>query len=96
MADLKKLKGTGKKANRFGEPPAPEEASTTLEAPETAPAEPEAPKRKGRAKTGRTVSWGTKVAPDFPKRIKRAAFDADMPVNELLEKWLADHEEQNG
>lgn len=92
MADLKKLKTT--KANRFGVPPAPEEASATLDAPETAPAEPTTPKRNPR-RTGRTVSWGTKVAPDFPKRIKRAAFDADMPVNMLLEQWLEAHEKKN-
>ena len=97
MADLSKMKGTGKKpSNRFGAPPAPEEASSTLEAPETAPAEPEVSKRKARAKTGRTVSWGTKVAPDFPKRIKRAALHADKPVNELLEIWLAEFEESEG
>ena len=95
MADLKKLKGTGKKANRFGAPPTPEEVSTTLEAPESAPSNSNDPIRKGRAKTGRTVSWGTKVAPNFPRRIKKAAFDADMPINELLEKWLADHENKN-
>ena len=92
MADLSKMKGAAKRANRFGAPPNPEESSVTLEAPETAPAEPEAPKRKARAKTGRTVSWGTKVAPDFPKRMKRASLQADKPVNELLEIWLADFE----
>lgn len=91
MADLKKLKTT--KPNRFGAPPVPEEASSTLDAPETAPAEPTAHKRNPR-RTGRTVSWGTKVAPDFPKRIKRAAFDADLPVNVLLEQWLEAHEKR--
>lgn len=94
MANLKKLKGAGKKENRFGKPPAPDETSTTLEAPESAPAEPEAPKRNPR-RTGRTVSWGTKVAPDFPKRIKRAAFEADIPVNVLLEQWLEAHESES-
>lgn len=94
MADLSKMKGSGKKpSNRFGAPPAPEEASATLNAPETAPATPE---RKARAKTGRTMSWGTKVAPDFPKRIKRAALHADKPVNELLEVWLAEFEVSAG
>jgi len=95
MADLSKIKGTGKPKNRFGTPPEPEDKSTTLEAPETAPAEPEAPRQRGMPKTGRTKSWGTKVAPDFPKRIKRAALHADKPVNELLEEWLEQYENDN-
>jgi len=96
MANLKALKGTGKGTNRFGAPPAPEEASTTLEAPETAPAESEAPKRKARAKTNRTKSWGTSVTQDFPKRIKRVAMERELKAAELLEEWLEAEEKKLG
>jgi len=96
MANLKALKGTGKTAKRFGAPPPPEEASTTLDASDSAPAETETPKRKARAKTNRTKSWGTSVAHDFPKRIKRVAMERELKAAELLEEWLEAEEKKLG
>jgi len=87
MADLSKIKKTTKKP-RFGELPKADEKSTVLEAPEHAPAEPTPPARKARAKTNRTKRWGTTVAPDFPKRIKRVCAELELSQVELLERWL--------
>lgn len=95
MANLSKLKQTGKSKNRFGDLPAPDEKSTVLEAPENAPAQPlEAPQRKARAKTNRTRRWGTTVDPDFPKRIKRVCAELELSQVELLERWLEAEEKQ--
>lgn len=88
MADLSKIKQTSKSKNRFGDLPSPDEKSTTLEAPENAPAKLAKPERKARAKTNRTKRWGTTVAPDFPKRIKRLCAELELSQVELLERWL--------
>ena len=95
MADLSKIKTAAKTGkNRFGEPPAPEVNSATLEAPEAAPAE--TVKSKARAKTNRTTPWGTSVKDDLPKRKKRVAFERDLKMAELLEKWLEAEEKKLG
>lgn len=96
MADLKSLKGGGKGSkSRFGDLDPGDDAPSVLDAPESAPAEPSATKRKARAKTGRTKKWGTTVAPDFPQRLKMAAIKRDMSVVELLETWLEEEEKNN-
>lgn len=92
MADFSKIKQVRKNKSRFGDLPLPNEKSTVLEAPENGPAGPVEPKRKARAKTNRTKRWGTTVAPDFPKRIKRLCAELEVSQVELLERWLDDEE----
>jgi hypothetical protein len=94
MADLSKIKQSGKNRNRFGDLPSPGEKSTVLEAPENAPAEPVKAERKARAKTNRIKRWGTTVAPDFPKRIKRLCAELEVSQVELLERWLDEEEKK--
>lgn len=93
MADLKALKGKGK-ANRFGDLAPEDETPSVLEAPESAPAEPTPTKKGTRTKTGRTKTWGTTVAPDFPQRLKLAAIKRNMSQVELLEFWLEREEKE--
>ena len=92
MADLKALK---KVKGRFGDLTSTDEAPSVLEAPESAPAEPAPAQRRTRAKTGRTKTWGTTVAPDFPQRLKLAAIKRGMSQVELLEHWLEREEQEN-
>ncbi len=77
------------KKKRLGVPPALEDVSGTLEAPEHAPA---APERKARAKTGRIVQFGTKVTPEFDERFRGIAFRAKLKHSELLEEMLEAYE----
>ena len=86
MADLSKIKQSGRTKNRFGDLPSPSEKSETLAAPETAPAP------ASRPKSIRTKRWGTTVAPDFPKRMKLVCAHLDISQVELLERWLAEEE----
>ena len=78
------------KKKRLGAPPPLEDVSTTLAAPEHAPSSPA--ERKVRAKTGRTVPFGTKVTAEFDARFRTAAFHAKLKHSELLEEMLALYE----
>jgi hypothetical protein len=88
MADLSKLK-----KRLPGSAPPPEDASTTLQKPETAPARvAPAPKRlDGRTlrKTGRTVQFATRVSPEFDRRFRALAKRRGVLFTELLEEMLA-------
>lgn len=93
-----------KKKTRLGMPPLAEEASTTLDAPEHAPApvkketaieaqsKPVAPKSKerslSRSKTGRTVTFGTRVSQEFDDEFREVAFREKKKHVELLEAML--------
>ena len=80
------------KNRRFGAPPAIDEASTTLEQPEHAPAEPAV--KKARKKTGRTEPFGTRATPAFIRDVKRVAFEDGLKTAELLELMLEAYKEQ--
>jgi len=79
-----------KKRTRLGVPPEVDEASTTLEAPEHAPVGPksEAPRQKHRSKTGRTVTFGTRVSQEFDEAFRELAFREKKKHVELLEDML--------
>ena len=88
---------TKKRKTRLGEPPQASEASTTLEAPEHAPLIPkEQPlqsakktvRSKNRGKTGRTVTFGTRVSQEFDNEFRELAFREKMKHVELLEEML--------
>ncbi len=96
MADLSKLA-----KRRLGPPPAPDEASTTLSAPETAPAAPThveiKPKRHdGRRsrRTGRTIQFATRVSEAFDNRFRAIAERDGLLFTELLERSLEAYEKQ--
>ena len=80
-ADFSKIK-KGKK-NRFGDVPDPEESSSNLEAPETAPAEPV--KKEAKVKVKRTEPMNFKVTEEFKKEFKTAALENDQKLVEFLE-----------
>jgi hypothetical protein len=120
MANLERLK----RKNRLGAPPAPEEASSNIFAPEVAPAPTtptvdetitgehadEAttsvvsirPKHRqtkeqlidGRSlrKTGRTVSFATRVSPAFHQKLRRIAQRDNKLIVEVLEAALNAYE----
>ncbi|WP_040620580.1 hypothetical protein [Rhodovulum sp. PH10] len=98
MADLSKLK------KRLGPPPAMTETADILQAPETAPAAPEMPRRVGRGaedgrsarKTGRTVQFATRVSPEFDKRFRAVAKRDKLLMVDLLERSLEAYEKQRG
>ena len=75
------------KSRRFGVPPEIDDASTTLEQPEHAPAAPIV-KKLARKKTGRTEPFGTRTTAEFIKDIKRVAFEEELKMAELLELML--------
>ena len=81
-----------RKKTRFGT--LPDDASTTLEQPETAPAAPDEPKKKARKKTGRTVPFGTRVSEDFRTEFDRLAFEDKLKNVELLEAMMAAYKAQ--
>ena len=85
-------KPPAKPKNRFGAPPAIDEASTTLEQPEHAPADPEV--KKARKKTGRTEPFGTRATPAFIRDVKRVAFEDGLKTAELLELMLEAYKAQ--
>lgn len=92
MADLSKLK-----KNKLGSPPALDEASQNLAAPEVAPAAPpeEArPRRDGRSarKTHRTLPFATRVSPDFDSRLRDIAERDGLLLVEVLERALEAYE----
>lgn len=106
MADLSKLKSA--RRNPLGEPPAINEASNNLSAPEHAPAP--APvqraasnevhgqesyqRRDGRSarKTNRTLPFATRVSEDFDRRFRDIAERDGLLIVELLEKSLDAYE----
>lgn len=85
-----------KRKTRLGDPPLANEASSTLEAPEHAPVTPEEKpnkidvsiRAKNRRKTGRTVTFGTRVSQEFDDEFRELAFQEKMKHVELLEQML--------
>ena len=100
MADVSKLKQ--KPARRLGPPPAVDEASGNLSAPEVAPVAPSvaAPQVKARRdgrtlrRTGRTVTFATRVSPEFDERIRDIAEEKGLMLVEVLEQALAAYERE--
>lgn len=101
MADVSKIK----KLSRLGTPPAAEEASRNLAAPETAPAPPAVVgaldvenyrRRDGRAsrKTNRVLAFATRVSPEFDQRIRDIADRDGLKLVEVLELALEAYEAQ--
>ena len=79
---------------RFGAPPALEDTSGILAAPEVAPAAPEprsAPStaRKTRKKTGRTVLFSTRVSAEFDSEFRATAERDNLLLTRLLELSFA-------
>lgn len=102
MADVSKLKQ--KPARRLGPPPAVDEASENLSAPEVAPApvavaapQTTAPRRRdGRSmrRTGRTVTFATRVSQEFDDRIRDIAEEKGLMLVEVLERALEAYERE--
>ena len=97
MADVSKLKQ--KPARRLGTPPAVDEASDNLTAPEVAPAPVAAttPRRRdGRSmrRTGRTVTFATRVSQEFDDRIRDIAEAKGLMLVEVLERALDAYERE--
>jgi hypothetical protein len=75
----------------FGSPPAIEETTGILAAPEVAPAapEPEATRegegRRTRKKTGRTVLFSTRVSESFDREFRKVAEEDNLLLTRLLE-----------
>ena len=102
MADVSKLKQ--KPARRLGPPPAADEASENLSAPEVAPVAPAATtptaaahrRRDGRSlrRTGRTVTFATRVSPEFDERIRDIAEEKGLMLVEVLEQALAAYDRE--
>lgn len=105
MADVSKLKQ--KPARRLGLPPTVDEASDNLTAPEVAPVSPapvavaapqtHAPRRRdGRSmrKTGRTLTFATRVSPEFDERIRDIAEQEGLMLVEVLERALEAYERE--
>jgi hypothetical protein len=92
MVDVSKLKRRNLPA-----PPAPEEASMNLEAPEHAPARPVVPPNvriDGRSlrRSHRTIQFATRVSPEFDERIRAIAQRDGLLLVEVLEKALDAYE----
>lgn len=102
MADISKLKQTT--SRRLGPPPSIDEASKNLSAPEAAPSSVTAEtslqigtasrRRDGRSmrRTGRTVSFATRVSPEFDERIRKIAEKEGLLLVEVMEHALAAYE----
>jgi hypothetical protein len=93
MADASKFKAR----SRLGTPPAPEEASLNLRAPEAAPAA-QVPyvRRDARSmrRSHRTVAFATRVTPEFDTRIRDIAERDGLLLVEVLERALDAYEQQ--
>jgi hypothetical protein len=101
MADLSKIKRSS-----LGKPPALEEASQNLTAPETAPATPilQAQTGQGEAmrfydgrtarRSGRTLQFAPRISPDFDHKIRALANRDGLMLVELLERAVASYEKQ--
>ncbi len=86
---------------RFGTPPALDETSGILAAPEVAPAAPaphSAPTgdRKTRKKTGRTVLFSTRVSADFNREFRATAERDNLLLTRLLELSFDAYRKQRG
>lgn len=97
MADFSKL-NESKPKNRFGSPLKEQDASSILEAPEHAPAEPKTNSitKKARAKTGRTEPFSTRVSKEFETDFKQVAFQMNLKKVDLLEESLKAYKEKHG
>jgi hypothetical protein len=93
---LKSLAAKQAKRKRMPAPPAPDEASPNLEAPEHAPASP-APARRvdGRSlrRSNRTVQFATRVTVEFDERIRMIAERDRLMLVEVLERALDAYED---
>jgi len=101
MADVNKLKS---RRNALGAPPAIEDASPNLEAPETAPAQPAQQQAvygrigdghiDGRTmrKSNRTEQFATRVTPEFNHQIRAIAMRDGLLLVEVLERALVTYE----
>jgi len=91
MADLSKLK---QRKSALPAPPAPEEASPNLAAPEHAPALPRSARIDGRTlrKTNRTVQFATRVTEEFDARLRAIAQRDGILLVEVLEQALDAYE----
>jgi hypothetical protein len=87
---------------RFGTPPALEDTTGILAAPEVAPAAPEPRRstasadRKTRKKTGRTVLFSTRVSVEFDVDFRATAERDNLLLTRLLELSLAAYKKQRG
>jgi len=102
MADVSKLKA----ARRLGPPPAADEASANLTAPEVAPAAQQpaaaAPadgtyhRRDGRSarKTNRTIPFATRISQKYDERLRDIAERDGLLLVEVMEKALDAYEAQ--
>lgn len=92
MVDVSKLK-----RRTLPPPPAPDEASPNLEAPEHAPAAPR-PAKAGRVdgrslrRSNRTVQFATRVTADFDERIRAIAARDGLLLVEVMELALEAYE----
>jgi hypothetical protein len=85
----------------FGAPPALEETSGNLAAPEVAPAAPEprsieSAGRKTRKKTGRTVLFSTRVSEAFDRDFRATAEQDNLLLTRLLELSFDAYRRQRG
>ena len=97
MADLSKLM-----KKRLGAPPALEDASDNLQAPEVAPSAPAKPTAVAAANvakaerldgrslraTGRTVQFATRISPQLDHEIRQIAKSERLLITEVLEKAI--------
>jgi hypothetical protein len=89
-------------AKRFGTPPALEDTTGILAAPEVAPAAPEPRNaangtgRKSRKKTGRTVLFSTRVSADFDSQFRATAERDNLLLTRLLELCFDAYRKQRG
>lgn len=97
MTDFSKIQKAAKtRRSALGKPPAKEEASDNLAAPETAPAAPE--RRPGRVdgrtlrRSHRTIQFATRVSPEFDERIRAIAVRDGKMLVQILEEALDAYE----
>lgn len=94
MADASKLK----RKNTLGTPPPPEDASSNLRQPETAPATPppvyvRAFDGRSHRRTQRTLQLNLKVTPQFDALLREIADREHLLLAEVLEKALLHYQE---
>ncbi len=95
MADFSKIKGKGGKKNRFTSTAPTIEPSSNLEAPESAPVNPETKNKKARGKTGRVKPFSTRVTQEFLDDIREIGFRMKLKKVEVLEEALKTYKEKN-
>jgi hypothetical protein len=99
VTDFSKIQKAAKtRRSALGKPPAKEEASGNLEAPETAPAALERrPARvDGRTarRSNRTIQFATRVTPEFDERIRAISARDGLMLVEILERALDAYEKK--